>query len=150
MIKKITIFSLCLCLLSLGSGKVFADGFVEEVLENNLEVNPYMNYISTSSCNLYKQSNDKVTIDCSIEGYKGITTKVSITANLQQYERGKWINIKTFTQSSNSHRTSLSETVSITKGYTYRVSAQVKAYSASDIETRNLISKNIKNQFLIF
>ena len=142
--KRIKLLFLCLCILSLGSGKVFATSFIEEVPENNLEVNPYMNYISTSSCDFYKQSNNTAAIDCSIEGYRGITTKVSITANLQQYKGGKWTTIKTFTQSSNSHRASLSETVSIAKGYTYRVSAQVKAYSGSSVETKNLISEQSK------
>lgn len=63
---------------------------------------------------------------------------VSITANLQQYKDGRWATIKIFTESANSHRTSLYETTTISKGYTYRVLAQVKAYSGSSVETRNL------------
>lgn len=143
--KRIKLLFLCFCILSLGSGKVFATSFIEEVPENNLEVSPYMNYISTSSCDFYKKSNNTAAIDCSIEGYRGITTKVSITANLQQYKGGKWVDIKTFTKSSNSHRISLSEIVSVTKGYTYRVSAQVRAYNGSSVETRKLTSNKIKH-----
>lgn len=142
MVKKITVLSLVLFIMCLGSTKGFATNLTEEDLpEDYLEISPYMNYISRSSCTLYIDSGGRATTNCSIYGYQGTTTKVSITANLQQYKGGKWINIKTFTQNSNSHRTSLSETVSITKGYTYRVSAQVNAWSGSKVETRNLSSK---------
>lgn len=103
-----------------------------------------MNYISRTSCFLYINSNGKATTECSVYGYQGSTTRVSITANLQQYKNGRWITIKTFTQNSNSHRGSLSETISISKGYSYRVSAQVKAYSGSSVETRNLTSKQTR------
>lgn len=145
MIKMITLLSLCLCLLSICSGKVFATEIIEEeVQEINFEISTYMNYISKASCFLYINSNGQATAKCSIDGYQGITTKVSITANLQQYKGGRWVDIKTSTQSSDSHRRSLSRTVSITKGYTYRVSAQVKACKGSSVETRNLISKQSK------
>lgn len=143
--KKIILFSICICLLSLGSGKVFATEIIEgKVQESNYEITPYMDNTLTSNCFLYINSNGEATTKCSISGYKGITTKVTITANLQQYKGGKWVNIKTFTKSSNAFSTSLNETVSINKGYTYRVSAQVKAYSGSSVETINLISKHSK------
>lgn len=145
MVKRITVLSLVLCIICLGSTEIFATSFTEENLsEDYLKISPYMDYISRSSCTLHIDSSGRATTNCSIYGYQGTTTKVSITANLQQYKGGKWTTIKTFTQSSNSHRTSLSETVSITKGYTYRVSAQVKAYSGSSVETRNLISAKSK------
>ena len=35
--------------------------------------------------------------------------------------------------------------VSLTKRYTYRISAQVKAYKGSSVETIDLTSKNIKH-----
>lgn len=144
MVKRITVLSLVLCIMCLGSAEIFANSFIEEDLpEDYLEISPYMDYISRSSCNLYIDSSGRATTNCSIYGYQGTTTKVSITANLQQHKGGEWTTIKTFTQSSNSHRTSLSETVSVNKGYTYRVSAQVKAYNGSSVEIRNSIS-NIK------
>lgn len=141
MIKKVILMSLCLCLLSLGSAKVSAVEVLEEELqETSSEIIPYMDNTLTSNCFLYINSNGEATTKCSISGYKGITTKVSITANLQQYKGGRWVNINTFTNSSNSFSTFLIETVNISKGYTYRVSAQVKAWSGSKVETRNLIS----------
>lgn len=144
MIKKITLISLCLCLLSLGSGKVFSTSIIEEVPENNLESSPYMSYISRTSCSVDIDSYGRANINSYIYGYQGITTNVSIVASLQQYKGGRWITIKTFKESSNSHMITLSKTVSISKGFTYRVSAQAKAYSGSSVETRNLISEQIK------
>ena len=89
---------------------------------------------------LYIDSSGKATTDCSVYGYQGITTKVSITANLQQYKDGRWATIKTYTESANSHRVSLYETTTVLKGYAYRVTAEVKAYSGSSVETRSLTS----------
>ena len=121
--------------------KVFADEVIrEEILENKLVIRPYMDYIARASCFLYIDSDGKATTDCSVYGYQGITTKVSITANLQQYKDGRWVTIKTFTESANSHRASLYKTTAISKGYTYRVTAEIKAYSGSSVETRNLTS----------
>lgn len=139
MIRKVILLAICICLLCGGSIKVFAG---EETLENNLEIKPYMDYIARTSCFLYIDSNGKATTDCSVYGYQGITTKVSITANLQQYKNGSWVTFRTFTESANSHRLSLFETTTISKGYTYRVTAQVKAYSGTSFETRNLTSSS--------
>lgn len=51
MIKNITLFLLCLCLLSLGSGKVFATIIIEEVPQSNLG----MTIASISNDNFYYQ-----------------------------------------------------------------------------------------------
>lgn len=141
MVKRIALLVLCLCLLCGGTTKVFADQVVGEgVSGGKLVIRPYMDYIARASCFLYIDSNGKATTDCSVYGYQGITTKVTIIANLQQYKGGRWVTVKTYTESVNSHRASLYETTTISKGYTYRVTAEVKAYSGSNVETRNLTS----------
>ena len=141
MIKKMILLMLCLCFLSSSSTKVFAEQInKEQALGQESIIRPYMDYIARASCFLYIDSSGKATTDCSVYGYQGTTTKVSITANLQQYKDGRWVTIKTFTNSVNSHRASLYETATISKGYTYRVSAEVKAYSGSNVETRSLTS----------
>ncbi len=144
MIRKVIVFGLSLFLLCGGSMKVFAEQvIVEEIPEEIFEIRPLMDFISRASCDLYINSTGKATIDCSVYGYQGTTTKVSITANLQQYKGGRWVTIKTYTESANSHRASLYETTIISKGYDYRVTAQVKAYSGSSVETRNLTSNAV-------
>ena len=141
MIKRITFVALCLFLLCGGSMKAFGEQVIrEEKLEGEVVIRPYMDYIARASWFLYIDSSGKATTDCSVYGYQGTTTKVSITANLQQYKDGRWITVKTYTEGANSHRASLYETATISKGYTYRVSAEVKAYSGSNVETRNLTS----------
>lgn len=141
MIKRIMPLALCLCLLCGGSMRTFAEQVIgEEILEEETVIRPYMDYIARASCFLYIDSSGKATTDCSAYGYQGTTTKVSITANLQQYKDGRWVTIRTFTESANSHRASLYETTTISKGYTYRVTAEVKAYSGSSVETRSLTS----------
>lgn len=141
LIKKIILLMLYLCLMSSISMGLFADQINEEQsLEQESIIRPYMDYIARASCFLYIYSNGKAITDCSVYGYQGITTKVTITANLQQYKGGRWVTIKTFTESANSPRASLYETTSISKGYTYRVTAEIKAYSGSNVETRNLTS----------
>lgn len=141
MIKKMILLMLCLCLMSSSSIKVFADQInKEQVLGEESIISPYMDYIARASCFLYIDSSGKATTDCSVYGYQGTTTKVSIAANLQQYKDGRWATIKTFTESVNSHRASLYETATISEGYTYRVTAEVKAYSGFNVETRSLTS----------
>lgn len=145
MTMKMILLMLCLCLMSSSSMKVFADQInKEQTLGRESIIRPYMDYIARASCFLYIDSSGKATTDCSVYGYQGTTTKVSITANLQQYKDGRWITIRTFTESANSHRVSMYETTAISKGYTYRVTAQVKAYSGSSVEERNLTSSGSK------
>ena len=100
MIRKMILLMLCLSLLCGSSMRVFADKANEEqVLEQESIIRPYMDYIARASCFLYIDSSGKATTDCFVYGYQGTTTKVSITANLQQYKDGRWITIKTFTES---------------------------------------------------
>lgn len=67
MIKRITVLSLVLCIICLGSTQVFATSFTEEDWpEDYLEISPYMDYISRSSCNLYIDSSGRATTNCSI------------------------------------------------------------------------------------
>ena len=110
---------------------------------DNNYVSPYMDYISRANSNIYI-SDGKATISCSVYGYQGITTRVKIDAKLQQYKNGKWVNIDTFSNESNSYRVSINETSSITKGYKYRVQSTVKAYSGSSVETRTVTSSEAK------
>ena len=139
LIKKIILLVICLCLMSSISMEVFADQInKDQVLEQESIISPYMDYIARASCFLYIDSNGKATTDCFVYGYQGITTKVSITANLQQYKGGRWVTVKTYIESVNSHRASLYETTTTSKGYTYRVTAEIKAYSGLNVETRNL------------
>ena len=67
-------------------------------------------------------------------GKIGTTTKVTIHLYLQQYKDGKWIDYDDWIKSVNSVKCSLSETVSVPKGYTYRAKASCYAYAGSKSE----------------
>jgi len=139
--KRIVFLALCCVMLSAGSVQAFATES-SAALQSAVQysISPYMDYIAQANGTLYINSNGIATVDCDVYGYQGTTTRVEISANLQQYKSGRWVTIKTFTAISNSHRTSLSETYSVTKGYSYRVQATIKAYSGSAVETRTVTS----------
>lgn len=137
------IVSLALCCVMLCTSGVQAFAAESSAMPSSdaqYSISPYMDYIAQANGTLYINSSGVATVDCDVYGYQGTTTRVEITANLQQYKSGRWTTIKTFTASSNSHRTSLSETHSVSKGYSYRVQATIKAYSGSSVETRTVIS----------
>lgn len=139
--KRIVSLVLCCLILCAGSVQVFAaEPNVYAPSAVSFPISPYMDYIIQANGTLYINSKGVATVDCDVYGYQGTTTRVEISANLQQYTSGSWVTIKTFTANSDSHRTSLSETYSVSKGYNYRVQANIKAYSGSSVETRSVTS----------
>lgn len=69
-----------------------------------------------------------------IEGYEGVTTKVSIEMTLQKKNFLWWSNVKTWSYSVYDYQTSIEEFISVDSG-TYRVKATFTAYSGSASET---------------
>lgn len=139
--KRILSFILC-CFMLLASGtQAFAaESNISDSPSATFLISPRMNYIVQAKGSLYIDSKGIATVDCSVYGYQGTTTRVEISANLQQYKSGRWVTLKTFTAENDSHRTSLTDTYSVTKGYSYRVQASIKAYSGSSTETRTVTS----------
>lgn len=139
--KRILSLALCCLMLFAGSVQAFAaETNVFAPSTAHFSITPYMDYIAQANGTLYINSKGVATVDCDVYGYQGTTTRVGISADLQQYKSGRWVTIKTFTAESDSHRTSLSNTYNVTKGYTYRVQATIKAYSGSSVETRTVTS----------
>lgn len=138
--KRVVSFVLCCCMILAGSTQVFATETHATVSQDYFNIVPYMDYIAQAKGNIYIDSSGNVTVNCSVYGYQGTTTRVEISANLQQYSGGGWVTLKTITAKSDSHSTSLSETYSISKGYSYRVQATIKAYSGSKLETQTVTS----------
>ncbi len=125
----------------------FAGGSVTpptELISNIPIIVPYMKYTARASTNLIIDSKGKATITASIDGYKGVTDKVSINAELQQYKNVRWIKITSFSDSDNSHRIRIYETTEVSKGYKYRVVAKVTAIHNGDKEIKAIISSEQK------
>lgn len=111
-----------------------------ELIGNRSIIAPYMKYTARASTNLIIDSKGKATITASIDGYKGVTDKVSINAELQQYKNGRWTKVTSFSDSDNSHRIRIYETTEVAKGYKYRVVAKVTAVHNGEKESKTIIS----------
>lgn len=125
----------------------FAGGYVPPPIESigNIPIIvPYMKYTARASTNLIIDSKGKATITASIDGYKGLTDKVSINAELQKYKNRKWIKVNSFFDSDNSHRIRIYETTKVSKGYKYRVVTKVTAIHNGDKETKTITSSEQK------
>ncbi len=141
--KKLTKVGLGAVILLQIATTSFAEGYVPpptKPIGNTPIIVPYMNYIARASANLIIDSKGKATISASIDGYKGVTDKVSINAELQQYKNGRWTKVTSFSDSDNSHRIRIYETTEVAKGYKYRVVTKVTAIHNGDKESKTIIS----------
>lgn len=121
----------------------FARGHVSSRIEpigNIPIIVPYMKYTARASTNLIIDSKGKATITASIDGYKGVTDKVSINAELQQYKDGRWIKNNSFSDSDNSYRLRIYETTKVSRGHKYRVVTKVTAIHNGDKEIKTITS----------
>ena len=81
-----------------------------------------------------KITSGEATVSAKMNGKIGITTKVTIHLYLQQYKDGKWVDYDDWTKTEKGVNCTLSETVSVPKGYTYRAKASCYAYAGSKSE----------------
>lgn len=145
--KKLTKVGLGAVILLQIATTSFAEGYVPpptEPIGNTPIIVPYMKYTARASTNLIIDSKGKATITASIDGYKGVTDKVSINAELQQYKNGRWTKVTSFSDSDNSHRIRIYETTKVSRGYKYRVVTKVTAIHNGDKEIKTIISSEQK------
>ena len=141
--KRLITAILCGALLLCSSSITYADTGSNDHSKDNIIITPQMVYIYRANSNLSITSAGLAQVQCYVEGYSGTVTKVAIEAELQQYKNGDWTTINSWYQSSNSYRLTLSKSMAVSKGYTYRVAATVTAYSGSDSETQTVISSEV-------
>ena len=141
--KKLITAILCTALFLCSSIITYADASRNDHPQGNIIITPQMVYIYRANSNLNSTSTGQAQVKCYVEGYSGIVTKVSIEAELQQYKNGDWVVINSWYQSSSSYRLTLSKSMTVPKGYSYRVVADVTAYSGSDSETQTIISSEV-------
>lgn len=99
--------------------------------ESESIIRPMLTYIAKASCNLTIDSSGTAHVESSVIAYSNVTT-VKISAKLQQYKNNSWVTLETFSASDNSDFVLLYETKSVSKGYKYRVTATVTAYSSGN------------------
>ena len=86
----------------------------------------------------------EATVSANVNGKPGVTTKVTIHLYLQQYKDGKWMDYDDWTKTEKGVNCTLSETVSVPKGYTYRAKASCYAYAGSKSEHVTKYSREVK------
>lgn len=145
MFRRIIILSLCLSLVLSGSIIIFASDTKSENSSEQFElITPYMSYISGTNVTISKNQSGKATIYCYVSGYPGITTKIEITAYLQEYRNGAWQTINTYIQTTNSHIATLSRESTVSSGRSYRVTAMVRAFSGTRSEIQIIRSNELR------
>lgn len=138
-VKVASALSLSLCLMSVSTVSTMAVT-TDELIYN--EVMPALNYISKHTASLYI-SGSSATITVRVTGTYGTTTKTRISATLQRKSGSSWVNVKSWSESSNSYQTSLSESYSVSSNHTYRVKAVCKAYQHGSWESTTVYSNKI-------
>lgn len=143
--KSILTIVLCSIIFMAGSiPSVAAEVQPSEIVESIELVSPHMTYITRAECALTVSTTGNASVVCKVKGTQGNVIRTVITANLQQYQNGQWITIKTYTKGSNSYDVTLNNSCQVSKGYTYRVVANVRAYTSSSSEGRTVVSQEVR------
>ena len=139
---KLQAIMLCIC------GILFFNGGIPvsaaEVDACTYDVIPRMMYIDAASANLAISSNGIATVKSAVYGISGITTNVAISARIERYQNGRWVTVRTFDKDSSLFYLLLSEQCQVSNGYTYRVVANVQAYTSSASEGRTVVSREVR------
>ena len=91
----------------------------------------YVNYVNGT---IDISSGGMATVSASTRMKPGKVQKTTITASLQQYEAGRWKEIKSWTASSSGTSAKLSEkNWMVAHGYSYRVLITAKAYAGTTV-----------------
>lgn len=126
MLKKILALLMCVVLMCGMTMAVSA-----ESSEN--QVQPRYSYTNTISATL-RNSNGKALCIGDVNGYRDITTKITLTVTLQKRTLLLfWTTEKEWTTTVNDFMSTISKTVSVDSG-TYRVKVEAKVYSGSNYE----------------
>lgn len=125
--KQLVSLGLSICLLAQATIPVCARASVvekqlpkEEIALDVSGMDLWMQYTSRVTTNLSIDSTGNAIVTASVDGYKDITTKVSIKTVLQKYKSGKWSDVATFSDSASSYKIRIYETIKVSKGYKYR------------------------------
>ena len=135
--KKCAALALCLCLCAAAgtAPKSFAAGPL--FLPGQGEIVPYALYIQDQSCKL-SISGTTATVEAWVMGQPGIATHCSVAVMLQEKSGNNWVSVGAWGDSQDGTRASVSETVTVEPGKTYRAKATVSAESGSQYESKTL------------
>lgn len=129
--KKTLSAILCMCVMAMApmTTQALTIGTAESlapITVNSISTNDTHTSLSIQSGTAY--------VTALVNGYQNNATKVVVYAHLQRYENGSWSNVANWSQTFNSYSGVISESCSVARGYTYRVSAAYYVFSGSSSE----------------
>ena len=142
-LKKPIFLAVCIAVLFSSIGHAHAISMEPGEILRNGEISPQMLYIANANSYIQISSSGRATVDVYIIGYSNTVTKTKVEADLQQLKNGRWTSVKTWSTSKNSYKSTLVESMQVSKGYSYRVVATVTAYKGSDSETQVITSSEV-------
>lgn len=138
--RKIITFVLSLVLIMTGNLSASAMETDDFLQIDNVPIRPQLTYITHCETYLAMGEEGVADISSTVIGNINITTKVSISTEVQRYTNGKWVTIKFFTAANNSYVAGIEQTYPLIKGYSYRVRTTVSVYAENNVESRVLYS----------
>lgn len=111
------------------------------VSAEEMSVQPRLSYTNYADVSLSITSAGTAHCFTDVEGYDGITTKVRIEMNLQQYLALQWTTVVSWTGTFNDVCGTLSKTKTLTSSGNYRVKAVFTVYSGSKSEKITMYSQ---------
>lgn len=133
-----------IALLAISNSTVLSLADEVTLEDNNIVIEdtiPRYQYISSARSNISIDSKGVATISCTALGISGVK-KIEITAYLQQYKNGNWVNVASWS-GSGTDNCLVSKTKSVSKGYSYRVSSKITAYKGSLSENITVNSNTV-------
>lgn len=118
---------------------VFAEG--NDTPEDDEIVEEYV-YTQSAYATLSIVSNN-ANCSCSVTGYSGVATKITVTLVLQKKTGNSWSNIYAKGKTFNSRIANFSYTYNSLSSGTYRTKLSAKVYSGNDYENVTAYSSNV-------
>ena len=137
------LFAICMCF------GVLAWGLMPQIVSANIVYDgfetavPYMTYIQSNEAHLSISAGGTASIECYASGKSGTVTSMHLDAELQQYKDGKWQLYKRYSVVSKSSSASISQSVSVEKGYSYRLKGTAYAYVTTLAESGTAYSAQV-------
>lgn len=138
--KHIVALVLCGLMVFAGNTPLLAADIATDDLEF---ISPLMETINHYTVDLSIDTAGSAKIVTMVQGFSGITNRVKISAKLQKYVGGDWVTVETFTAEKDSWLMSTEDSCKVSKGYSYRVQANVYAYSDTLSEMRIVTSNEV-------
>lgn len=116
----------------------FAETAVEPVNQQDNDIAPRMQYISSAECSL-RIDGTTATVDAWVDGHVFTATKAKVIAELQRKNGSSWLPVAIWTDTQDGYRAHLWETKTVSNG-TYRVKATVTVWEGNQSETQTFFT----------